>query len=93
MKLDDLTLILWPVQGYKGWQAYKHIAEQHAKVPSKRIRLSKKLYCNSMGSSYCLSNNSVALCVMLSTDRVRQVQRGSDDYVRAVSSSFADWQQ
>ncbi len=28
MKLDDLTLVLWPVQGLRGWQAYKHIAEQ-----------------------------------------------------------------
>ncbi len=39
MKLDDLTLVLWPMQGLKGWQAYKHIAEQQAKVPSKRVRL------------------------------------------------------
>ena len=38
MKLDDLTLVLWPVQGLKGWQAYRTIAEQHAKVPSKRVR-------------------------------------------------------
>ncbi len=38
MKLDDLTLVLWPVQGLRGWNAYRTIAEQHAKVPSKRVR-------------------------------------------------------
>ncbi len=92
MKLDDLTLIIWPVQGFKGWQAYKHIAEQHSKVPSKRVKFSKQLFCNSMGSSYCLSNN-VALCALLTTDRVREIQCRDHDFVRAVSSSFADWQQ
>jgi hypothetical protein len=37
MKLDDLTLVLWPVQGLKGWQAYQKIAEAHSKVPSKKV--------------------------------------------------------
>ncbi len=40
IKLDDLTLVLWPVAGLKGWQAYKHLAEQQAKVPSKKVRFS-----------------------------------------------------
>ena len=38
MKLDDLTLVLWPVQGLKGWQNYSIMAEQQAKVPSKKVR-------------------------------------------------------
>ena len=41
MKLDDLTLVLWPMQGLKGWNAYRTIAKQHAKVPSKRVSLFK----------------------------------------------------
>jgi hypothetical protein len=36
MKPDNLTLVLWPVQGLKGWNNYRTMAEQQAKVPSKK---------------------------------------------------------
>ena len=41
MKLDDVSVLIWPVQGLQGWQAYKTIAEQQAKIPSKKAEYVK----------------------------------------------------
>lgn len=35
MKFQGLSLTLWPVQGQKGWEHMRAIAERQAQIPSK----------------------------------------------------------
>jgi hypothetical protein len=68
MKLDDLTLVLWPVQGEKGWKDYKTMAEQQAFVPVKKVQHTPATQTSfSQCSTECALTTVHALFVRLST--------------------------